>query len=107
MSTIVRLRDLDSRAWSAAIWAAPFITQLVLGLVIITSWTFGKWFNGVHGFGVFLVGVAITMIVSAAVAGFLLTSRSVRAHGVAVSIVGSLAVVLIGGIVYGFWILQW
>jgi len=35
MSTIARLRDLDSRAWTAATWAAPFTIQLVLGVMFL------------------------------------------------------------------------
>lgn len=107
MPNIVRLPNLDSRVWSAAIWAAPFITQLILGAVIVTSWMFGKWVDRLHGFGLFVVGFSVTAMVSAVAVGMLLTSRSPRAHGFAVSIAGALAVVLLGGVVYGFWIIQW
>lgn len=42
MSTITRLRSLDSRAWTAATWTAPFTVQLVLGAMFIVLWLLGK-----------------------------------------------------------------
>ena len=46
MTAFARLRTLDSRAWSTATWLAPLTTQIILALVILTSWIFGKWFLG-------------------------------------------------------------
>ena len=46
MTVLARFNGLDSRVWSTATWSAPFTTQLVLALVIATSWLLGKWLPG-------------------------------------------------------------
>ena len=107
MTTSPRLRDLDSRVWSTATWAAPFTIQLVLGLAIAISWLLGKCLSNVHGFAQYLSGGAATLLISAVVSIVLFISGSPRAQGVAISIVGSFLVAAIGGIVYGFWIVGW
>jgi hypothetical protein len=107
MAFISRARDVDARAWSAATWATPFVTQLLLALVVATSWMVGKVFVGAHGALLFLSAAAVVLIVSAATCGALLRSASPRARGVALSVAGSYVVVFLGGIVYGFWVLRW
>lgn len=107
MPSMVRLRELDSRAWSTATWTAPFTTQLVLGALITISWLLGKHLSDTHEFRLFLIGTAVTIFLTAVTAILLLTSKSSRAHGLAVSVVGSSAVVIVGAVVYGFWIMQW
>lgn len=106
MTALARLRDLDSRAWSTATWSAPLMTQLVLALIIVVSWVLGKFFPG-SGAVLFLASAAAAFVVCAVVAVSLAQSKSSRAHGIALSVVGSYAVVLVGGIIYGFWILRW
>lgn len=118
MSIIARLRDLDSRAWSAATWAAPFTVQVVLGAMFIVLWLIGKTppftsYNvETHSTAIgerawLLTGAAITALVSVLVSGLFLSSRSSRARVAGLSIAGSAAVVLVGAIVYAFWFLRW
>jgi len=107
MAFISRARDVDARAWSAATWATPFVTQLLLALVVATSWLWGKVFVDVQGILQFLSAAAVVLLVSAVTCGALLRSASSRARGVALSVAGSYVVVFLGGIVYGFWVLQW
>lgn len=107
MAYISRARDVDARAWSSATWATPFVTQLLLALVVATSWLCGKVFVDVHGVLQFLSAAAVVLLVSAITCGALLRSASSRARGVALSVAGSYVVVFLGGIVYGFWVLQW
>lgn len=107
MQLSVRLSDLDSRAWSTATWASPFTTQLVLAGLIAISWLFGKAPTALHGFASFLAGAATTFLLCLVATVLLFSSSSSRARGIGISILGSFVIVLIGGIVYGFWIIQW
>ena len=106
MTALARLHDLDSRAWSAATWSAPLMTQLVLALIIATSWLLGKSFPG-SGAVLFVVSAAAVFVLCAVVTVVLIRSGSSRARGIALSVAGSYAVVFVGGVVYGFWILGW
>jgi hypothetical protein len=107
MAFISRARDVDAAAWSAATWSTPFVTQLLLALVVAVSWLWGKVFVDVHGILQFLSAAAVILLVSAAACAALLRSKSSRARGVAMSLAGSYAVVFLGGIIYGFWVLRW
>ncbi len=107
MTAVARLRGLDSRVWSTATWLSPLTTQLVLALVITTSWLLGKWFPGTAGALLFLAGAVAALFVCAAAAVALVRSATSRAYGAAMSIAGAYVIVLVGGLVYGFWILQW
>ena len=55
----------------------------------------------------YAIGSVITLVLSIAIVVALLNRKSSRAHGIAISIVGSLAVALVGGTVYGFWVIGW
>ncbi|BBY17725.1 hypothetical protein MLIT_33170 [Mycolicibacterium litorale] len=107
MTALTRLNNLDSRAWSTATWSAPFVTQLVLALVIVTSWLLGKWHPGTNGAILFLISAAVVFVLGAVLCAALTRSASARARGLALSLAGSFAVVLVGGLVYGLWILAW
>jgi hypothetical protein len=107
MTAVARLNQLDSRAWRTATWLAPVLTQLLLALVIVTSWLVGKWFPGTRAVVLFLVGAAVTSVLCAGAAAALFRSTSSRAQGIALSLGGCFAVVLVGGLVYGFWSLAW
>ena len=107
MTALARLNALDSRAWSTATWSAPLMTQFVLALIVVISWLLGMQFPGTPGFVLFLVGAAAILPLCVVSSGLLIRSASSRAHGLAVSIVGSYAVVLVGGAVYGVWIIGW
>jgi hypothetical protein len=101
------MRDSDTSLWSAATWAAPFVVQIVVGIAIAFSWLAGRYLPEVHGFAQYLSGAAATLVFAAAVGGLLLVSTSPRGRGIAISIFGSLAVTLIGGLLYGFWVIGW
>lgn len=103
MTALARLNGLDSRVWSTATWSSPFTTQLVLALVIVTSWLLGRWLPGTGAVVLFVAGAAVTFVLCAV----LTKSASSRARGLALSVAGSFVVVLVGGFVYGFWILAW
>lgn len=105
MPSLARLRDVDSQYWSTATWATPFITQVVLAVGIVAAWLVGKRLH--NGLVVFLISTAITALIAAATAALLLRSASPRARGVALSILGTSAIVFVGGLVYGVWILRW
>lgn len=113
-----RLRSMDSRAWTAATWAAPFTFQLVLGAMFIVLWLLGKmppftrYDVETHSSHVservwLLVGAALTALLAVPVSGVLLRSQSSRVRATALSIAGSAAVVLVGAIIYAFWLLRW
>ncbi|MGH3645076.1 MAG: hypothetical protein ACRDUX_39350, partial [Mycobacterium sp.] len=63
--------------------------------------------SNMHGFAQYSITAAVTLLVSAAVSGSLLMSRSPRAQGLALSIIGSFVVAIVGASVYGFWIIGW
>ncbi|MFC7673297.1 hypothetical protein ACFQWH_09465 [Mycolicibacterium sp. GCM10028919] len=103
----LQFRAPDRAVWSTATWAAPFVVQIVLCVLIAACWTAGKLLTDTHGLLQFAIGTAVTLLLMAAVVGALFTSQSPRARGVAVSIVGSFVVTLVGGLCYGLWIIGW
>jgi hypothetical protein len=107
MTSSPRFRNVDARVWSTATWAAPFTIQVVLGVAIAISWLLGKNVSNLHGFAQYATGMVATLLLSAAVSAPLFMSRSPRAQGVAISIAGSFAISVIGGVLYGFWIIGW
>lgn len=110
MPSLLRVRDLDAGAWRVATLSAPFVVQIVLGLLLATMWVLGKGpFTTEQGHterSWMLVAAAITTLVSLAVAAALANSPSPRNRGLALSIAGSSATVLIGGIVYAYLVLR-
>jgi hypothetical protein len=113
MSPIARLRGLDARAWSTATWAVPFMFQLVLGAMFIALWLLGKmpYFMAHNadtgGRAWLLTAAALAALIWVPVSGLLLGLRSSRLRGVGLSVVGSIAIVFIGTIIFAFWILRW
>jgi hypothetical protein len=111
MPSLARIRDLDTQAWRTATWSAPFVVQLVFAALLILMWLLGKWPFEKHDTfkaegALFLTATAIAALGSLAISGVLLTSRSSRGRGLAVSLAGSAAVVLIGAVVYDFWVFR-
>jgi hypothetical protein len=103
MPSIAQLRDLDSHTWRTATWSAPFTVELVVGAMVIVLWLLGKteyFFAPDRAW--FLTGTVITAVVSALTSGLLLTSSSSRVRGLGLSVAGSTAVVLAGGIIVAF-----
>jgi hypothetical protein len=107
MTTFARWRRLDSRVWSTASWLSPLTTQIVMALVIVTSWLVGKWLPGTAPALLFLAGAGADLLLCAAVALAFLGAGTFRAQGAAMSIAGAYGIVLVGGPIYGFWILEW
>lgn len=104
MTTLTRMRSLDSRAWTTATWSAPILTQIVLAIFIAAAWLLGKWFPGPAL--LLLAGSAgIVLLLCAGTAFILMRSTSSRAQGMALSVAGSYMVVLVGAVLYGIWIL--
>lgn len=105
-----RLRDLDPQAWRTATLSAPFVVQIVLGVLLATMWALGKGLfttESGHGErGWMLTAAVLTTLVSLALAAALLHSPKPRDHGLALSIAGSSAVVLVGGIAYAYLVLR-
>ncbi|WP_231588634.1 hypothetical protein [Mycobacterium nebraskense] len=101
---------MDAQAWRTATLSAPFVVQIVLGLLLATMWALGKGLftteNGRGERGWMLTAAVITTVVSLGLAAALLRSPAPRNHGLALSIAGSSAVVLIGGIVYAYLVLR-
>ena len=107
MTTFMRIRTEDARVWRTATWASPFTVQAVLAAVVGISWLAGRFARSPHGLAQYAIGSVITLVLSIAIAVALLIRKSSRAQGIAISIVGSLAVALVGGTVYGFWVIGW
>lgn len=98
----------SSRVWSSATWSAPFTAQLVLGAMLIAQWALGKLsLFPEHERAWFLTGLAVSTVVMVLFGGVLLTRRSPRARGFALSVIGSSVVVLLGGIIFSLWVLRW
>jgi hypothetical protein len=107
MPFVVRLSDLDSRAWRTATWLSPFVAPVVLGATIAVLWLVGKLpVFEVHERAWFLTGVAGTLIALLAIGLGLLASRSSQLFGVALSIAGSSVIVFVGSFIY-FLALRW
>jgi hypothetical protein len=107
MTALARLNDLDARVWSTATWSAPLMTNVLLALVIVASWLLGRLLPGSGAVVLFLMSAAAVLLVCAVMTTLLARSTSSRARGIALSVVGSYAVVLVGALVYGFWVLRW
>lgn len=106
MTSLLRLGALDARGWSTATWSTPLVTQLILAILIATSWLAGKLFPGSGALALFALSAVATFAICLVLTSLLIRSGSPRAHGVALSIVGSYAVILVGAVVYSVWILR-
>lgn len=102
-----RLRESDRQIWTAATWAAPFVVQIVVGVAIAATWMVGRYGPDVHGFSQYVIGVSVMLLVAVVVGGPLLASRSPRAKGLAVSVFGASGITIVGGVVYGAWVVGW
>jgi hypothetical protein len=102
---------LDARAWRVATLASPFVVQIVLGLLLVTMWLLGKWPFETHSAYAgerawMLTSTVITTLTALLIGGALLRSPAPRNRGLALSIAGSSATVLTGGIVYAYLVLR-
>ncbi len=105
-----RVGDLDARTWRTATLSAPFVVQLVLGLLLGAIWALGKGpFTTESGHSeraLMLSATIVTTLVSLFFSAVLLTSPSPRNRGLSLSVAGSAATVLIGGAFYAYLILR-
>lgn len=110
MPALPGVRDLDARAWRTATLSAPFVVQLVLGLLLGVMWMLGKGLltteSGHSERALMLTATIFAALVSLLFSAALLTSPSPRNRGLSLSVASSAAVVLIGGTVYAYLILR-
>jgi hypothetical protein len=104
-----RLRRSDARAWSVATRSAPFVIQLVLGVLMIAMWLVGKWSiverdtrAGDHAS--LLIATGITVVIALLAGGALLSRQSTTTRAIGLSVAASALVVLIGGVGYAFYL---
>ncbi len=105
------VRDLDGRAWRTATWSAPFLVQVVLGMLFLAMWALGKLPFATHSAyegerAWMLTATACTMLTSLVFFAALVQSPAPRHRALALSLTGSSAVVLIGATVYAYLILR-
>ena len=109
MSSPAATRRLDQRVWTVATWSIPFVVQLVTGAVLIAMWLIGKWTPlqpntsaGTRSTLLTAIGIAVGIFL--VVAAALVTRSSSTTRGVGLGTAASAAIVLIGGVVYAFWL---
>lgn len=113
MRSMTLLRELDERTWSTAAWTTPIMIQLVLGAVtialVLTDTVPPYVTNSSYSGGPvwFLIVAAVPALISVPVGSLLLTSRSSRVRGLALSFAGSAAIILVGAIMYASWVVRW
>ena len=107
LMSVSREVTAQNGVWRTATWSAPLLTQVILGLVLVIAWWVGKWYPGTSGLVLLLIGAGALFLVCASLSGLLMRSTSPSAQGVAFGLIGSYAIVVVGGAIYGFWILQW
>ncbi|MGV0852569.1 hypothetical protein [Mycolicibacterium phlei] len=96
-----------SSLWCTATWSVPLLTQVILGLIVAIVQLLGAWWPGVNGSLLFAFAAAVTLLLTAVLSGLLIRSPSERYRGIALGIMGSYAIVLVGGTLYGLWVIQW
>lgn len=111
MSTSTRADFFDARAWRTATWSAPFVVQLILGVLLVAMWLLGKWPFDTHSAYAgerawMLAATVITAVVSLVVGAALLKSGSPRSRGLGISVVSCSAVVLAGGTIFAYLVLR-
>lgn len=106
MTSFSQLGKVDARGWSTATWSAPWVTQLVVAMLVATSWLSGKLLPGSSALAFLAIAAVATSAICLVVTSLLIRSASPRAHGVALSVVGSYAITLVGAVVYSLWILR-
>lgn len=111
MSTPVRADFFDARAWRTATWSAPFVVQMILGMLLVAMWLLGKWPFDTHSAYAgerawMLTATVITAFVSLLVGAALLKSGSPRNRGLGISVLGCSAVLLMGGTIFAYLVLR-
>lgn len=111
MSTSIRVNFLDAPAWRTATWSAPFVVQLILGILLVTMWLLGKWPFDTHSAYAgerawMLTATVLTTLASLLIGAAFLRSSSPRNRGLGISILSCSAVVLAGGAVFAYLVLR-
>lgn len=111
MSTSTRADFFDTRSWRTATWSAPFVVQLIVGVLLVAMWLLGKWPFDTHSAYAgerawMLTATVITAVVSLVVGAALLRSGSPRNRGLGISVVSCSAVVLAGGTIFAYLVLR-
>lgn len=111
MSASNRMNFFDARAWRTATWSAPFVVQLILGVLLVAMWLLGKWPFDTHSAYAgerawMLAATVITAVVSLLVGVALLKSGSPRNRGLGISVMSCSAVVLAGGTLFANLVLR-
>lgn len=98
---------VDAGAWRTATLSAPFVVQGVLALLILALWLLGegpfKTHSAYAGERAWMVtATLIASGVSLLISGALVWSPSSRCRGIALSLAGCSALVLVGGVLYAY-----
>ena len=102
-------RRLDQRVWAVATWTIPVVVQLVTGAVLVAMWLIGRWTalqpdSSAGTRSTLLIAVGIAVVIFLAVAAALVRRASSTTRGIGLGTAASAAIILIGGVVYAFWI---
>ena len=105
----VHAQRFDDHTWTVAARSAPVVVQVILGLLLISTWLLGQWSlvaDAAHASRVAVLGATgIAVVLSLGVAVGLLVRGSAAAKGLGLSTAACAAVVLIGAATYAFWLL--
>jgi hypothetical protein len=105
------VRRFDSRVWRTATWSGPLLVQVVLGGQFLAMLALGRWafptLSTVEEQRKWsLTSTACIMLASAVVCAALMLSPTPHRRALALSLAGSSTVVLIGAIIYAFWLVH-
>jgi hypothetical protein len=107
--SMVRARRLEDRTWTVATRSAPVVVQVILGLLLISTWLLGRWSlvaDAAHASRVAVLGATgIAVVLSLGAAVGLFDRESAVARGLGLSTAACAAIVLIGAVAYAFWLL--
>ena len=105
----VPAQRFDDRTWTVATRSAPVVVQVILGLLLISTWLLDRWSlvgDAAHASRVAVLGATgIAVVLSFGAAVGLLVRDSAAARGIGLSTAACAAIVLIGGLAYAFWLL--
>lgn len=105
----VRAQRFDDRTWTVATRSTPVVIQVILGLLLVSTWLLDRWSlvgDAAHASRVAVLGATgIAVVLSLGTAVGLLARDSAAARGIGLSTAACAAIVLIGALTYAFWLL--
>jgi ABC-type sugar transport system permease subunit len=106
---LVRIRELDTRAWRVATWWVPVTFQAVFAVLLGLGWLLSKWpFEPETRFRtIVLTPTIICTVASLLIGAWLLSAESLRRRGFGLAVAGSGVAVLATMLVYAVWVLPW